>query len=203
MILYACSSNPGKLKEFALGAGDVVIEPLPRLRDIPPPEETGSTFEQNAQLKAIYYSAFTPEVVFADDSGLEVDALGGAPGVHSARYADPHAGDAENNALLLSNLANTPFRTARFICVIALARQGQVLRTFRGSVEGEILSTPRGNGGFGYDPLFFYRPLSCSLAELAPEQKLAVSHRGNALRALLLFVSAHYGQKSACALDGY
>lgn len=189
MILYACSSNPGKLREFALAAPAVLIEPLPHLGPIPVPEETGATFDENARLKAVYYSAFTPELVFADDSGLEVDALAGAPGVHSARYAGPHATDAENNALLLQNLANLTRRSARFVCVLAVARQGQVLQTFRGIVEGEILPAPRGDGGFGYDPLFFYPPFGCSLAEIAPEQKFAVSHRGNALRALSAWLS--------------
>jgi XTP/dITP diphosphohydrolase len=189
MILYACSTNAGKLREFALAARDagiagLVIEPLPELRGIAPPEETGSTFEENARLKAAYYSGFTRELVFADDSGIEVDALGGAPGVYSARYAGPNATDAENNALLLRNLEGVTDRTARFVCVIALAREGRVLETVRGSVEGEILHAARGEGGFGYDPLFFYAPQGCSFAELSAEEKLAVSHRGNALRAL-------------------
>jgi XTP/dITP diphosphohydrolase len=187
MILYACSSNPGKLKDFALAT--IHAEPLPNLRDIVPPEETGATFEENARLKAVYYSGFTPELVFADDSGLEVDALNGAPGVHSARYAGLRATDDENNELLLRNLANTSRRSARFVCVLALAYQGQVLETFRRSVEGEILCAPRGHGGFGYDPLFFYPPLGCAFAELAPERKFAVSHRGNALRALAAYLS--------------
>lgn len=194
MTLYACSTNPGKLKEFALAARSLhvpglVIEPLPQLGHVPAPEETADTFEENARAKAIYYSEFTPELVFADDSGLEVDALGGAPGVISARYAGLNATDEANNALLLRNLASTTPRTARFVCVIALARAGEVLQTFRGTVEGEILRMPSGENGFGYDPLFYYPPLGCSFAELAPEEKFAVSHRGNALRALLRFLT--------------
>lgn len=189
MILYACSTNAGKLREFALaaresGVAGLVIEPLPGLRDIAPPEENGSTFEENARLKAAFYSGFTNELVFADDSGIEVDALGGAPGVYSARYTGRDATDADNNRLLLRNLEGLMDRTARFVCVIALARTGQVIETFHGSVEGEILHAPRGEGGFGYDPLFFYRPCGCTFAELSPEAKFAVSHRGNALRAL-------------------
>jgi XTP/dITP diphosphohydrolase len=190
MILYACSTNPGKLREFALAARsspvpDLVIEPLPRLGRIPTPEENAESFEENARTKAIYYSAFTSELVFADDSGLEVNALDGAPGVRSARYAGQDATDDENNALLLRNLASTPQRTARFVCVIALARSGRMIQTFHGAVEGEILWTPQGANGFGYDPLFYYPPLGCSFAELAPEQKFAVSHRGKAFRSLL------------------
>jgi XTP/dITP diphosphohydrolase len=190
MILYACSTNAGKLREFALAAREsgidrLAIEPLPELRRIPAPAEDGATFEENARLKAAYYSAFTREPVFADDSGIEVDALGGAPGVYSARYAGVGAADAQNNALLLRNLEDATNRTARFVCAIALARDGQVLETLRGSVEGEILHAPRGEGGFGYDPLFFYPPRACSFAELSAQEKFAVSHRGNALRALL------------------
>lgn len=197
MTIYACSSNPGKLREFALAAPGVRVETLPNLGNIAPPEETGATFEENARLKAVYYSAFSPELIFADDSGLEVDALAGAPGVHSARYAGPHATDAENNALLLRNLGNQARRSARFVCVIALARLGQVLQTFSGSVDGEILHAPRGAGGFGYDPLFFYPPFGCSFAELVPEQKFAVSHRGNALRSLGRYLSQEKLQPSS------
>jgi XTP/dITP diphosphohydrolase len=190
MILYACSTNPGKLKEFTLASRslhvpDLAIEPLPKLGYVPAPEENAESFEENACIKAIYYSAFTPELVFAEDSGLEVNALGGAPGVPSARYASPDATDEANNELLMRNLATATERTARFVCVIALARAGEVLQTFRGTVDGEILRTPRGASGFGYDPLFYYPPLGCSFAELTPEHKFAVSHRGNALRALV------------------
>ena len=190
MILYACSTNAGKLREFALAAREsgvdrLVIEPLPELKQIPAPAEDGATFEENARLKAAYYSRFTREQVFADDSGIEVDALGGAPGVYSARYAGLGATDAKNNALLLRNRTGATNRTARFVCAFALSRDGQVLETVRGSAEGEILQAPRGAGGFGYDPLFFYPPRGCSFAELSAEEKFAVSHRGNALRALL------------------
>lgn len=203
MTLYACSSNPGKLKEFAMAArsGDaagLVIEALPQLGRVPAPEESGASFEENAQAKAIYYSAFTPELVFADDSGLEVEALDHAPGVFSARYAGADATDDANNALLLRNLAAVTQRSARFVCVIALARERQVLRTFRGAVEGEILRKPRGRNGFGYDPLFYYPPLGRSFAELTPEQKFEVSHRGKALRALFQYL----GQKKSEACPG-
>jgi XTP/dITP diphosphohydrolase len=185
MILYACSTNPGKLREFELAdCGAAAILLLPGLREIPAPEENGATFEENARIKSIYYSSFTSKLVFADDSGLEVDALGGAPGVYSARYAGPHATDAQNNSLLLGNLAHADNRTARFVCVIAVARAGEVLETVRGTVEGEILRGPRGTGGFGYDPLFFYKPFGCSLAEVEARRKFEVSHRGQALRSL-------------------
>jgi XTP/dITP diphosphohydrolase len=189
MRIYVCSSNSGKLKDFAVaaqqaGLEDVSIEPLPNLKSIPAPEETGSTFEENAVLKALYYSQFTAELVFADDSGLSVDALHGAPGVLSARYAGPEASDEENNSLLLRDLGANGRREARFVCVLAVARQGQLLGTQHGVVEGHILFSPQGRNGFGYDPLFWYPPLNCSFGELSPEEKFAVSHRGNAIRAL-------------------
>lgn len=194
MILYACSTNPGKLREFSLavhqcGTADLRIEPLPNIKEISPPEETGSTFEENAALKAVYYSRFASALVFADDSGLEVNALGGAPGVRSARFAGAAATDQSNNALLLERLQSEKDRQARFVCVIAVAQEGKLFRIFRGEIEGEILHSPRGDGGFGYDPLFFYPPLSRTLAEVTAEAKFWVSHRGNALRAMTQWLS--------------
>lgn len=188
MIVYLCSSNTGKLAELSLAARDnsgLEVLPLPRLKEIPAPEETGVTFEANASLKAIYYSQFTSELVVADDSGLEVDALGGAPGVFSARFAGPAASDDENNALLLERLRSGKTRTARFVCAVAAARQGECLITARGHAEGEILLEPRGSNGFGYDPLFYYSLLGRSFAELTAPEKLAVSHRGKAMREML------------------
>lgn len=187
MIVYACSSNPGKLKEIVLAAREsgppgVSVEVLPGLKSIPLPEEDGNTFEENACAKALYYSQFTSETVLADDSGLEVDWLHGAPGVYSARYAGPDATDEANNELLIRNLRDATNRTGRFVCVVALARQGRLLHSARASVDGVILAAARGIGGFGYDPLFFYLPFNCTFAELTPEEKLSVSHRGKALR---------------------
>ncbi len=186
MKIYVCSSNPGKLREILLAASGTGfdIQPLPNLKNITPPEETCSTFEENAALKAVGYSRFTPEIVLADDSGLEVDALGGAPGVWSARYSGPDATDEDNNNALLRNLGNATVRSARFVCGAALARAGEILAIARGTVEGEILPAPRGANGFGYDPLFFYPPLRRGFAELTADEKQRVSHRGKALRAL-------------------
>jgi len=181
--LWCATTNAGKLREFRLAGADV--EALPCMREIPPSPEDGATFEENAAQKACYYSRFTEGLLFADDSGLEVDALGGAPGVYSARYAGAHAGDAANNVLLLSRLENETDLRARFVCVIALAEKGGLIRTFRATVEGEILRAPRGDGGFGYDPLFFYPPFGQTLAEIPAENKFAVSHRGHALRQML------------------
>lgn len=189
MLIYVCSTNVGKLREFALAAEqerltDMRLETLPNIAAIQPPEETGSTFEENAVLKALYYSKYTPELVLADDSGLSVDALSGAPGVLSARYAGPEATDEQNNNLLLRDLGNTAHREARFVCVLALAQQGRLLGTQSGIVEGNILLAPRGRNGFGYDPLFFYPPYHRTFGEVSAERKFAVSHRGNAIRAL-------------------
>jgi XTP/dITP diphosphohydrolase len=189
--IYCATGNPGKLREFRL-AGELLgidIEPLAELKSIPAPEENGVTFEENARLKAAYYSRFAPGPLFADDSGLEVDALGGEPGVYSARYAGLHATDDANNRLLLERLGDEPSRTARFVCVIALAEGGEVRQTFRGEVEGEILREAHGPDGFGYDPLFYYPPFGCSFGEVDGAEKFEVSHRGKALRGLLKYLA--------------
>ena len=186
--LWAASGNPGKLREFRMAAegyGDIDIQLLPNFSAIKPCLETGLTFEENAILKASYYAAHARGLVFADDSGLEVDALGGAPGVFSARFAGFGATDSANNRLLLDTLRGIEPRTARFVCVIALAEADQVRGVFRGSVEGTVTGEPRGSGGFGYDPLFYYPPFGCTFGEATAEQKLSVSHRGKALRAML------------------
>jgi XTP/dITP diphosphohydrolase len=197
MTVFWATGNPGKLREFRLAVPPgIALEALPGLSSLPAPEETGATFEANAILKANYYSNHAPAgaLVFADDSGLEVDALGGEPGVRSARYAGEHATDADNNALLLERLhalhAKESRLTARFVCVIALSRGGHPLQTFRGTVEGDILNQPRGANGFGYDPLFFCPALGCTLAEADDHQKFNVSHRGAALRDLFRFLAA-------------
>jgi XTP/dITP diphosphohydrolase len=198
--LYAATTSAGKLRDFrtAAQAYSVTIEPLPQLEKIEPPQEDGATFADNARLKAVYYSLFTPgELVVADDSGLEVDSLNGAPGVRSARFAadsglidSPDANDNTdvwNNIVLLQRLANIPpnLRTARYHCVLVAARDGVALNTADGTVEGIILDSPRGTGGFGYDPLFFLPDLDRTMAEIDLETKLSLSHRGRALRALL------------------
>ncbi|HEY4088419.1 MAG TPA: RdgB/HAM1 family non-canonical purine NTP pyrophosphatase [Bryobacteraceae bacterium] len=192
MKIWCASGNLGKLREFRL-AGELLnvdVEPLPGLKSIIAPEETGATFEENACLKAAYYSRSAPGLLFADDSGLAVDALGGAPGVYSARYAGEHATDEDNNRLVLERLGDKSNREARFVCVIALAKNGEIVKTFRGEVEGQMLREARGPGGFGYDPLFFYRPFGCSFGEVDDEKKFSVSHRGNAVRAMLQYLAA-------------
>lgn len=185
MRLYCATTNEGKLREFRLAAEGVGIEAAPGMRDIPPPVEDGRTFEENAILKAVYYSRRIEGLVFADDSGIEADALGGEPGVRSARFAGPGATDEENNRLLLDKLRGVKERGARYVCVAALAEGGNLLAVARGTVEGVIAESPRGTHGFGYDPLFYYPPFGCTFAETEPERKWTVSHRGEALRALL------------------
>ncbi|MGI9073176.1 MAG: RdgB/HAM1 family non-canonical purine NTP pyrophosphatase [Bryobacteraceae bacterium] len=194
MTIYACSSNRAKLEELVLAGRessvtDLTIEPFPGLTQIPAPDENGTSFEENSKFKAAYYSAFTEEAVLADDSGIEVVALHGAPGIYSARYAGPNASDAENNELLLRHLENHDNRAARFVCAVTLVRAGRICTTVRGTVEGKILAQPRGDQGFGYDPLFFYPPLARTFAELTRDEKFAVSHRGRALRSLFSYLA--------------
>ena len=193
MTFYIATTNSGKLRDFALAAGKgAVITPLPALATIPAPAEDEPTFEGNARVKAAFYSRHAPgAIVLADDSGLEVDALHGAPGVRSARYADDLGftgggnTDGRNNACLLQALTGIVDRQAHYRCVLAAARDGVIIQTAHGTVEGEILTAPRGSGGFGYDPLFFLPALQQTMAELDAATRLSLSHRGHALRNLL------------------
>jgi len=186
--IYCATGNAGKLKEFQLAARGtgIDVELVPEFGSLPECVEDGATFAENAMIKARHYGQFAAGLVFADDSGLVVDALDGAPGVYSARFAGPGATAEGNNLLLLEKLRGVPdVHTARFVCVIALAQRTEMHGLFEGSVEGVILDQPRGAGGFGYDPLFYYPPFECTFGEASEERKLAVSHRGQAFRALL------------------
>ena len=194
--VFIATSSPGKLRDFAAAAGEVEVQPLPGFPSLPTATEDGATFEENARKKAEHYSRLAPgKLVLADDSGLEVDALGGAPGVRSARYAADESlvpasnlsVDEANNARLLRELASVAdkARTARYVCVLAVARDGGTLAAFRGEAAGVIARAPRGTGGFGYDPLFYFPQLGKTFAELAPQEKAAVSHRGDAFRKFL------------------
>jgi XTP/dITP diphosphohydrolase len=183
MKLYCATGNPGKLREFRMASPQ--IEPL---LGVPACEETGASFEENAIQKAVYYSPHADGILFADDSGLEVEALGNAPGIFSARYAGEGATNSQNNQLLLENLRGVADRQARFVCVVALAKRGKLIQTFRGEVHGEILTELRGTEGFGYDPLFFYPPFGKSFGEISDEDKFAVSHRGIALISMLNYL---------------
>jgi len=180
--LYCATTNSGKLREFqAALEKSFHVESLPGLAGIPPCDETGATFEENAIQKALYYSKHCDAYLFVDDSGLAVDSLGGAPGVYSARFAGPHATDQENTSLLLERMRGVTDRTARFVCVVALAESGRLLQTFRAEVEGRLTDLPQGTNGFGYDPVFFYEPFGCTFGEAPLERKMQVSHRAQAL----------------------
>ena len=240
MRLYLASANPDKLREFreAAGAQGFLLEAVPGIEHLPPCVEDGLTFAENARKKALHYSACTDGLVLADDSGISVDALGGAPGVHSARFAGPVTDDGANNRKLLAELhriervgegpcgppdseppvelpspsrrngqANTAGRTymsapanraAHYVCVIVLAREGKVLTTVEGRADGVIIDTPRGSGGFGYDPYFFFPPLGKTFAEITSAEKFAISHRGDAFRKLLDYLREAYPASGNC-----
>ncbi|HTS38013.1 MAG TPA: RdgB/HAM1 family non-canonical purine NTP pyrophosphatase [Candidatus Solibacter sp.] len=202
------TSNAGKLRDFAGAARALGIEiaGIPNFASLPLVVEDGDTFDANARKKAEEYSLHAPgEIVLADDSGLEIDALKGEPGVHSARYAAPdllnvapheadeNTDDEMNNARVLRELKGVPAekRTGRFVCVLVAARDGRTLATFRGVAEGVILDSPRGAGGFGYDPLFHFPAIQKSFAELSAEEKAKYSHRGAAFRKFLEWYAAH------------
>jgi XTP/dITP diphosphohydrolase len=202
MQILIATSNPGKVRDFAGAAVQhgIGLASIPDFASLPAVIEDGLTFEANARKKAEAYSRYAPgEIVVADDSGLEIDALNGAPGVHSARYAapdlqnkEPHEADTNtdddaNNARVLRELTDVPSaqRTGRFVCVLAAARDGKTLTTFRGEAEGIILEAPRGTNGFGYDPLFYFPQIKKTFAELSAEEKSTYSHRGAAFRKFL------------------
>jgi XTP/dITP diphosphohydrolase len=201
MKILIASSNSGKLRDFAGAASlfKVEFELIPNFKQLPEAVEDGETFAENARKKSEHYSRWVADqLVLADDSGIEADALGGAPGVHSARYATMGTGlavngnDEANNARLLRELAGVEDarRGVRFVSVISVARDGREVASFRGEAQGVLLHAPRGNNGFGYDPLFWFAPLSKTFAELTPEEKAAVSHRGNAIRQFLAWCQA-------------
>ena len=217
MTIYVATTNQGKLRDFAaagtLTGHTIQLEPLPGLSDIPAPAEHEPTFEGNAIIKARFYSNHAPgEIVIADDSGLEVDALHGRPGVRSARFADdfnfqsavplspekPLSIDDRNNLYLISLLTDVPLtqRSARYHCVLAAARNGHILAIGHGAVEGEVLTEPRGTGGFGYDPLFYLPLHHHTMAEINLETKLTLSHRGRAFAALIKELDASLNLES-------
>ena len=193
MVLVVATSNPNKLREIRelLADAPINLATLERWGRVETPAETGTTFDENARLKALYYARATGELVVAEDSGLEVDALGGAPGVESARFGGEITYP-EKFALIYQALRERQVGEAfaRFVCALALARGSSVLFESRGTIEGRIAAEPRGNGGFGYDPIFFYPPYNCTLAEATAEQKAAVSHRGQAFRRLRAFLES-------------
>ncbi|HEY6250504.1 MAG TPA: RdgB/HAM1 family non-canonical purine NTP pyrophosphatase [Candidatus Angelobacter sp.] len=197
--IYLATSNPGKVTDFRAAAANLGIEiqVLPGFQTLPQAVEDGATFEENARIKAEHYSRLVPgTLVVADDSGLAVDALNSAPGVYSARYAaivrggtESHVNsdDEQNNQVLIAQLEQLPAakRAGKFVCVIAVAKDGRTLETFSDEVRGDLLIAPRGSYGFGYDPLFYFPHLGKTFAEIPPEEKALYSHRGRAFRKFL------------------
>jgi XTP/dITP diphosphohydrolase len=196
--LFLASSNPGKLAEYrvlgltAAPSLSLKLELLPDFGSLPEFEENSPAFAENAAGKALYYSRLQEGLVFADDSGLVVPALGGAPGVHSARYAGAKASNSERIEKLLGEMRGKAGaeRSAHFVCAIALAGQGRAIAIVTDRVDGQILDAPRGSGGFGYDPAFYFPALGKTFAELTPEEKNKYSHRGKAFRKLLAALSS-------------
>lgn len=186
--LLVATTNPHKVREIRgiLADAPVRLAELSDFPAVPEPEETGTTFQENARLKALYYADVHGMTTVAEDSGLVVDALDGEPGVRSARFLRPDASYQERFAEIYRRLAGRPAaaRTARFVCALAVARGGEVLFEARGTVEGEISESPRGSGGFGYDPIFYYPPYRGTFGEVAEDRKLEVAHRGVAFRKL-------------------
>jgi XTP/dITP diphosphohydrolase len=195
--LYLASSNPGKLEEYrALASAAKLTFPLqfellPDFLSLPAFDEDAPTFAENAIGKALHYSRYRQEPVFADDSGLVVPSLGGLPGVRSARYAGATATPEQRNQKLLATMRDKigAARRAYFVCAIALAQNGQAKAIITDRADGDILLEPRGQGGFGYDPVFYFPPLKKSFAEISREEKNKYSHRGRAFRKLLAFLA--------------
>ena len=193
--LVVATTNRGKLREIEmlLDGIPLTLVTLADWPDIPPPDETGRTFAENARLKAVYYANHTGQLTVAEDSGLEIDALGGAPGVESARFGGAGSSYPAKFALIYDALRakkdGPP--TARFVCALALAAGDDVVFEARGTVDGVIAPEPKGSGGFGYDPIFYYPPFGCTLAEASAEQKATVSHRGEAFRKLRTFLTTY------------
>ncbi len=192
--VFIASSNPGKLRDFSAVATrhGVEVSLLPEFKSFPECIEDGATFEANSRKKAEHYSRLAPgHVVLADDSGIEIDALNGDPGVRSARYAATsehgNSDDDANNALVFERMQDVPDdkRTGRFVCVISIAKDGEHIASFRGQAEGVILRELRGTGGFGYDPMFYFPALKKTFAQLSPAEKATVSHRGKAFEMFL------------------
>jgi len=187
------TTNAGKVREIRRSLAGLPFDVVSLVEVLPGAafRERGGTFLENARSKSLHYGRKSGLLTLAEDSGLEVDALGGAPGVHSARFSRPDPTDAKNNRKLLRLLANAPWkdRKAKYVCVMVLSRDGRVIREIRGEVRGVIDFAPKGENGFGYDPLFYYPKLGKHFAELGPDEKNAVSHRGRALKELKTFLA--------------
>ncbi|QSH41150.1 RdgB/HAM1 family non-canonical purine NTP pyrophosphatase [Lentisphaerota bacterium ZTH] len=190
--LVAATCNMHKLEEYRelLGDQNIEIVSLNDYSGYEEPEENGKTFAENASIKALAATNYCDIPAFADDSGLEVEALDNAPGIYSARYAE---NDAARISRLLQELGDNPNRRARFVCVIAIAANGEVIETFRGEIEGVIIDAPRGENGFGYDPVFLPDGYDKTFAELSQEEKNKISHRARAVAKAIEFVEEEMG----------
>jgi XTP/dITP diphosphohydrolase len=190
--VFLASSNPGKLREYRVLSGDSPVELalLPNFTEVPLFEETALTFAENSAGKALHYSRFATGTVLADDSGLVDPALGGAPGVYSARYAGPGASDSDRVQKLLREMSalSGDDRKARFVCVTTLAQNGRAVAVLSDSAQGVIAKAPQGSGGFGYDPVFFFPQLGRTYAEITRAEKNQYSHRGRAFRKAIAFL---------------
>tara|TARA_B100000686_G_C16648871_1_gene894392 strand:+ start:598 stop:1194 length:597 start_codon:yes stop_codon:yes gene_type:complete len=197
MKIVVATTNDHKVREIRQIFSDLPysIESIKKHVKVSAPEETGSTFEENARLKALYYSSKIPQLTVAEDSGLQIDGLDGAPGIHSARY--PGVTYQEKFKRIYTQLHERGLTTspARFICTVALAKKQRIIFESQGVIEGHIAEQPAGIEGFGYDPIFFYPPFSRTLAELTPKQKSRVSHRGQAFRTLHEYLASHDNAK--------
>jgi XTP/dITP diphosphohydrolase len=197
--LVLATTNAGKLREIrgVLAGLDVDVATLADFPGVGEAEEDGDTFAENARSKALHYAAATDALVVAEDSGLEIDALGGAPGVQSARFAAAEASTYPEKFALIYRLLRERVgevdSAARFVCALALAERGRVLFEAVGRVEGHITEPPRGDGGFGYDPIFFYPPFEATLAEIPADRKASISHRGQAFRKLREYLAGTQG----------
>jgi XTP/dITP diphosphohydrolase len=192
ILILLATTNRGKARELRHGLGPapvrvVALDDLGIRAEFP---ERGSTFSENARDKSLHFARLSGLPTLADDSGLEIEALGGSPGVYSARFSSPGATDARNIRKVLRALEGVPEseRGARFVCSMALSWKGRVLKTTRGTVRGRIIFAPRGSFGFGYDPIFYYRPFGRTFGELTDEEKQSISHRGRALRLMIAFI---------------
>jgi XTP/dITP diphosphohydrolase len=189
--LVVATTNPGKVREIndILAGAGIDLVPLDTFPGLIEPEETGTTFAENARLKALYYAQATGLPSVADDSGLEIEALDNAPGVHSARWQGTDYAVKFRKIYELLQDRGLETSAARFVCHVALADQGRVIFTTEGIVNGQIAPSPRGTNGFGYDPIFYYPPYKCTLAELGLDRKATVSHRGQAFSKLRDYLS--------------
>ena len=197
MTIVVATTNAHKLNEIRhiLNASPCIVESIEKYLKIRAPEETGRTFADNARLKALYYSANISQLTVAEDSGLEIDGLDGAPGIHSARY--PGATYQDKFRRIYAQLHERGLTTspARFVCAVALAQNQKIIFESQGVIEGQIAERPIGIAGFGYDPILFYPPHNCTLAELTPDKKAQVSHRGQAFRTLHKYLASHHFTK--------